>query len=52
MEPGHALAACLFDITYDSPPNEADLSAKVQFNVYLVISSRRSSTARSTRISR
>ncbi|GAA4997292.1 hypothetical protein GCM10023317_27450 [Actinopolymorpha pittospori] len=27
VEPGHALAACLFDITHDGPPNEADLSA-------------------------
>lgn len=27
VDPGHALAACLFDIIHGGPPNEADLSA-------------------------
>ena len=27
VDPGHALAACLFDIVHGDPPKEADLSA-------------------------
>ncbi|GAA5004548.1 hypothetical protein GCM10023317_38700 [Actinopolymorpha pittospori] len=27
VDPGHALAACLFDIVHGGPPSEADLAA-------------------------